>query len=100
MKQEPEQPPPTPNPGDVPPRKAQIDYPVEWGYTLFGTSEANVRQALHDVLGQRPHNFAPSKTSRGGKYASFNISLLVMDESDRNQISERLGEHPGVLFVL
>ena len=100
MKQEPEQPSPEPNPGDDAPKKAQIDYPVEWGYTLFGTSEADVRQALNDVLGQRAHNFAPSKTSRGGKYASFHISLQVLDEEDRNQISERLSEHPGVLFVL
>lgn len=100
MKQEPEQPPSTPNGGGLPPRKAQIDYPVRWDYTLFGTSHAHVRQALHDVLGERSHSFAPSKTSRHGKYASFKISLLVADESDRNQISERLSEHPGVLFVL
>ena len=80
--------------------KPQIDYPTEWTYTLFATSEERVQVAIKDVLGVRRHEFSASNKSKGGKYCSFKISLVVEHEDDRLELGARLGSHANILFVL
>ncbi len=95
MKQEPEL---RPDGGSAP--EPQIDYPTEWGYTVFGSSEVHVRQAVQEVLGSREHEFAASNRSKTGKYCSFKLRLVVTSEEDRNDLSSRLAGHAEIVFVL
>lgn len=86
--------------GEPQPEKPYIEYPTQWEFTLFGTSEELVRGALEQLLPSREHSFAPSHNSKGGKYHSFKLSLLVMDEADRLETGSHLAGHPHILFVL
>jgi putative lipoic acid-binding regulatory protein len=49
---------------------------------------------------EREHSISHSNTSRGGKYISLNLDLLVHNEEDRQFIYEALKAHQHIKMVL
>ncbi len=81
-------------------KELELDYPCDWEYTLIGSSEAEVRSAVAEVVGTRPHRLSFSHTSKGGKYVSLKLDLTVVDEADRKARFEELAPHANVGFVV
>jgi len=80
--------------------KVQIEYPANWEYKLIALSEDLIKIAVEDVIDSREHTLVHSKSSKGGKYVSMNLDMLVHNEDDRNVIFEELKKHQNIKMVL
>jgi uncharacterized protein len=84
----------------LPDRRPEIVYPCPWSYQVIGLDEQGLRAAVAVLLAGRTYSLLVSKKSRTGKYTSFGLELVVVDEADRNALFEALAAIAGVTFVL
>ena len=80
--------------------KLELTYPTTWSYKLISLSKEQIQKAVHEVIVEREHDLIHSKNSKGGKYVSMNLDLLVHNEDDRNFIYEALKKHQNIKMVL
>ena len=80
--------------------KLELIYPCSWAYKLIAGEKEVLEKAIHDVIREREHKLTHSKNSKGGKYISMNLELLVHNEDDRNFIYEALKAHQNIKMVL
>jgi len=80
--------------------KLELTYPCSWAYKLIAGEKEALQKAIHDVIVEREHKLTHSKNSKGGKYISMNLELLVHNEDDRNFIYEALKAHQNIKMVL
>ncbi len=80
--------------------KLELTYPCSWSYKLIAGEKESLEQAIKDVISEREHKLTHSKNSKGGKYISMNLDLLVHNEDDRNFIYEALKAHQNIKMVL
>ncbi len=81
-------------------QKLELEYPCNWSYKLIAGEKEALEKAVHDVILERENKLTPSKNSKGGKYVSMNLDLLVHNEDDRNFIYEALKAHNDIKMVL
>jgi putative lipoic acid-binding regulatory protein len=80
--------------------KLSLEYPCDWSYKLIASEVEALKQAIRDVIDEREHKLSHSKNSKGGKYVSMNLDMLVHNEDDRNFIYEALKAHQNIKMVL
>lgn len=80
--------------------KLELTYPCSWSYKLIASEIEALKQAIRDVIDEREHKLTHSKNSKGGKYVSMNLDMLVHNEDDRNFIYEALKAHQHIKMVL
>ncbi len=80
--------------------KLKLDYPTKWDYKLVIHSQVDIQKIIDSVLGDRVHKLEASKSSKNGKYKSYNISLLVHNEDDRQMLYESFKKDDNVKIVL
>lgn len=80
--------------------KLELTYPCSWSYKLIAGEKEALEKAVHDVIDERERKLTHSKNSKGGKYVSMNLELLVHNEDDRNFIYEALKAHQNIKMVL
>ena len=80
--------------------KLELTYPCSWSYKLIASEKKALVQAIKDVIDEREHKLTHSKKSKGGKYISMNLDMLVHNEDDRNFIYEALKKHQNIKMVL
>ena len=80
--------------------KLELTYPCSWAYKLIAGEKEALEKAIHDVIVEREHKLTHSKNSKGGKYISMNLEILVHNEDDRNFIYEALKAHQNIKMVL
>lgn len=80
--------------------KLELTYPCSWSYKLIASEVEALKQAIRDVINEREHRLTHSKNSKGGKYVSMNLDMLVHNEDDRNFIYEALKAHQHIKMVL
>jgi putative lipoic acid-binding regulatory protein len=79
--------------------KASIDYPCEWVYKVIGSDKESVHNAVAGVIQDSEYQINDSNTSKAGKYISFNVTVMVGDETYRNNIYQEFKEHGDIKFV-
>ncbi|HSR35561.1 MAG TPA: DUF493 domain-containing protein [Desulfurivibrionaceae bacterium] len=77
-----------------------LEYPCPWTYKVIGADGEALRAAIAGVMEAREHLVTPSRTSRGGKYQSLDIEVVVQDEAERNALYAALKAHQAVVMVL
>ena len=81
-------------------QKLVLEYPCNWCYKVVGEEREKLENAIREVIVEREHKISHSNTSRGGKYISLNLDLLVHNEDDRTFIYEALKAHQHIKMVL
>ncbi len=81
-------------------QKVVIEYPCKWSYKLISEHHDHTKKAIIDVIADKEHTLKQYKSSKGGKYVSMNLELLVMNEEERNFIYEALKAHVNIKMVL
>ncbi|GAX60218.1 hypothetical protein SCALIN_C07_0029 [Candidatus Scalindua japonica] len=76
-----------------------VDYPCEWVYKVIGHDKKSVHNAVAGIIQDSDYDIKDSNTSKTGKYVSFNITVLVGDETYRNKIYLAFKEHSDIKFV-
>ena len=80
--------------------KLELTYPCSWSYKLIASEAEALKKAISDVIDEREHKLTHSNNSKGGKYISMNLDMLVHNEDDRNFIYQALKAHQHIKMVL
>ncbi|RKV38611.1 HP0495 family protein [Helicobacter pylori] len=80
--------------------KPTIIYPCAWDYRVIMTT--NDTSALKELLEtyQRPFKLEFKNTSKNAKFYSFNVSMEVLNEAERNEIFQKISQLDGVVQTL
>ncbi|WQX84878.1 DUF493 family protein [Helicobacter pylori] len=80
--------------------KPTIIYPCVWDYRVIMTT--NDTSALKKLLEtyQRPFKLEFKNTSKNARFYSFNVSMEVSNESERNEIFQKISQLEVVAHAL
>ncbi|EQD96627.1 DUF493 domain-containing protein [Helicobacter pylori] len=80
--------------------KPTIIYPCLWDYRVIMTT--NDTSALKELLEtyQRPYRLELKNTSKNAKFYSFNVSMEVSNEEERNEIFQKISQLEVVAHAL
>jgi putative lipoic acid-binding regulatory protein len=77
-----------------------IQYPCTWEYKAIGWDEDSMREAIAEIMADRPHDLSFSRSSRSGRYCSLLLVVTVESEDHRNRIFQALQGHRHIRMVL
>ncbi len=81
-------------------KKPTIIYPCLWDYrVIMTTKDTSMLKELLETY-QRPFKLEFKNTSKNAKFYSFNVSMEVLDESERNEIFQKISQLDVVAHVL
>ncbi|GAA8549243.1 DUF493 family protein [Helicobacter pylori] len=80
--------------------KPTIIYPCLWDYRVIMTT--NDTSTLKELLEtyQRPFKLEFKNTSKNAKFYSFNVSMEVSNEAERNEIFQKISQLEVVAHAL
>ena len=81
-------------------RKPVIDYPTKWGYKLIGTDVDKLLKAVEEATPGLKYEVTPSNVSKGEKYYSLNVTVIVPSEVVRDLVFRKLSDHPDIKMVI
>ncbi len=81
-------------------RKPTIIYPCLWDYRVIMTTKDT--SALKELLEtyKRPFKLEFKNTSKNAKFYSFNVSMEVLNEAERNEIFQKISQLDKVVQTL
>ncbi|MFP6139316.1 DUF493 family protein [Helicobacter pylori] len=80
--------------------KPTIIYPCVWDYrVIMTTKDTSVLKELLETY-QRPFKLELKNTSKNAKFYSFNVSMEVLNEAERNEIFQKISQLDGVVQTL
>ncbi len=81
-------------------KKPTIIYPCLWDYRVIMTTkdESTLKELLETY--QRPFKLEFKNTSKNAKFYSFNVSMEVLNEAERNEIFQKISQLDGVVQTL
>lgn len=80
--------------------RLQIEYPTKWGYKVIGEDIDKLLHAIEEIVIGLEYEITPSNISKGGKYFSVNLSVVVRSEVMRDRLFRELDSHPNVKIVI
>ncbi|MFP6079321.1 DUF493 family protein [Helicobacter pylori] len=81
-------------------KKPTIIYPCLWDYrVIMTTKDTSMLKELLETY-QRPFKLEFKNTSKNAKFYSFNVSMEVSSESERNEIFQKISQLDGVVQTL
>ncbi len=81
-------------------KKPTIIYPCVWDYrVIMTTKDTSVLKELLETY-QRPFKLEFKNTSKNAKFYSFNVSMEVLNEAERNEIFQKISQLDGVVQTL
>lgn len=81
-------------------KSLEIEYPINWTYSIIGFDEKDMRAAAQFAVGEKPHVISLANSSSSGKYISMRLELIVDDEAERLAIFELLKYDKAVKMVI
>ncbi len=80
--------------------KPTIIYPCLWDYRVIMTTkdESTLKELLETY--QRPFKLELKNTSKNAKFYSFNVSMEVSNEAERNEIFQKISQLDQVVQTL
>ncbi len=80
--------------------KPTIIYPCVWDYrVIMTTKDTSTLKELLETY-QRPFKLEFKNTSKNAKFYSFNVSMEVSSESERNEIFQKISQLEVVVHAL
>ncbi|MCQ2617589.1 DUF493 family protein [Helicobacter pylori] len=81
-------------------KKPTIIYPCLWDYrVIITTNDTSMLKELLETY-QRPFKLEFKNTSKNAKFYSFNVSMEVSNEAERNEIFQKISQLDGVVQTL
>ncbi|GAA7345166.1 HP0495 family protein [Helicobacter pylori] len=81
-------------------KKPTIIYPCLWDYrVIMTTKDTSVLKELLETY-QRPFKLEFKNTSKNTKFYSFNVSMEVLNEAERNEIFQKISQLGEVVQTL
>ncbi|WQV37990.1 DUF493 domain-containing protein [Helicobacter pylori] len=81
-------------------KKPTIIYPCVWDYrVIMTTKDTSTLKKLLETY-QRPFKLEFKNTSKSAKFYSFNVSMEVSSEEERNEIFQKISQLEVVVHAL
>jgi putative lipoic acid-binding regulatory protein len=80
--------------------KPEINYPTKWGFKVMGKDKAKIEAAVKEVMGDKSHKCHFSKTSKNGKFSSYNAECIVESQEERDALYKAFGDHCDIDYAL
>ncbi|GAA7518379.1 DUF493 family protein [Helicobacter pylori] len=81
-------------------KKPTIIYPCVWDYrVIMTTKDTGTLKELLETY-QRPFKLEFKNTSKNAKFYSFNVSMEVSNEAERNEIFQKISQLEVVVHAL
>ncbi|MCQ2880917.1 DUF493 family protein [Helicobacter pylori] len=81
-------------------KKPTIIYPCLWDYrVIMTTKDTSTLKKLLETY-QRPFKLEFKNTSKNAKFYSFNVSMEVSNEAERNEIFQKISQLEVVAHAL
>ncbi|MGL2513972.1 DUF493 family protein [Helicobacter pylori] len=81
-------------------KKPTIIYPCLWDYrVIMTTNDTSTLKKLLETY-QRPFKLEFKNTSKNAKFYSFNVSMEVSSEEERNEIFQKISQLEVVVHAL
>lgn len=80
--------------------KLELEYPCGWCYKVIAHEQEAIEDAIKEIIKGKEHKLTHSKSSKGNKYVSMNLDIVVYSEDERNFIYESLKAHRHIKMVL
>ncbi|MFA7231723.1 MAG: DUF493 domain-containing protein [Victivallaceae bacterium] len=83
--------------------KQEIKFPVDWHYRIITDKSVNsCRENIISVLKNNQFDALPEtgKESSGGKYLTWQVSVIFPSREIMEKLSAELAAIPGVKFIL
>lgn len=71
-------------------KKPKIDYPTHWEYKVIFNASDEAEAKVKDIVKDREFKLVFSKFSKDKKYASYDLTVLVLSEEERLEIFSAL----------
>jgi putative lipoic acid-binding regulatory protein len=85
---------------DLNKRKPVVEYLTKWGYKVIGTDVDKLLNAVEEATPGLKYELTPSNISKGEKYYSLNVTVIVPSEVVRHLVFKKLSEHPDIKMVI
>jgi len=85
---------------DLSNKKLELTYPCKWCYKIVLHKDTNPNVVVKNILNDKKHNITNSKSSSKGKYKSYNINLIVNNETERLDLYNKLLKHKDIKMVI
>lgn len=80
-------------------QKAKIEYPCRWSYKIIAQKKDHIEVIAQKVCPPE-YELKHSNNSKSGKYVSMNLSVLVHNEEQREEIFRQFEQHEDIKMVL
>ncbi|CAM2782426.1 DUF493 domain-containing protein [Helicobacter burdigaliensis] len=80
-------------------KKPQITYPCLWQYKIIGNDKEELIEIAFNLI-DKDFKHTLGKASKGGKYHSINIEVLVDNEEERDLIFSKFSSHEKIHIVI
>ena len=57
---------------------SEIEYPGSWTFKVIGREEAQMREAIAEIVGDHTYTLTFSNQSAQGTYCSLNLDMMVV----------------------
>ena len=71
-------------------KKPKIDYPTHWEYKVIFDASDEAEAKVKDIVKDREFKLVFSKFSKDKKYASYDLTVLVLSDEERLEIFSAL----------
>ena len=71
-------------------KKPKIEYPTHWEYKVIFDASDEAEAKVKDIVKDREFKLVFSKFSKDKKYASYDLTVLVLSEEERLEIFSAL----------
>ncbi len=77
-----------------------IKYPRIWEYLIITSNKDELQEKIKEKFHTLEYKFEFSKESKGGKYSSYNFSIYVINQNQRDEIFQILSNIKDVKAVI
>ncbi len=81
-------------------QKAEISYPCKWEYKIIISKDDDAKEVVDKIDLPNKYKLTPSHKSKSGKYKSYNLTLTVDNEKQREAIFSSLRQNEKIKYVL
>jgi len=81
-------------------KKLKLEYPCKWCYKIVIDKNDDAKKISKEVLANKNHNISESKTSKKGKFKSYNVDLTIESEKERLDLYNKFKNHKDVIMVI
>jgi putative lipoic acid-binding regulatory protein len=75
----------------------KLEYPRNWEFCIFGKNKEKMREAVDECI----KNKIEHKDSKSHKsYHTQKVKVYVNSEDERNELYEKLKNHPEISYIL